>query len=183
MIAGLVLAAGAGKRFGKPKASVEISSERLVDRAVSQLINAGCDQVYVVLGAWIDEVSRAQVVINPDWETGMASSLRVGLKKVISDDEISTLLVTLVDLPGMSVAALKRVLETNEDLVVGVFEGKRGHPVKFAKKHFLPLMERLKGDEGARSYINSQGSVAFVELSDVADGHDLDTPEDLERFV
>jgi CTP:molybdopterin cytidylyltransferase MocA len=183
MIAGLVLAAGAGKRFGKPKASVEISSERLVDRAVSQLLESGCEQVFVVLGAWISAVPNATVLINENWKSGMASSLKVGLEKIISIDEISTVLITLVDLPGMNVAAFKRVLETKGDLVVGVFNSQRGHPVKFEKKHFSPLLNSLRGDEGARSYINSQNSVIPVELSDVADGHDLDTPEDLKRFL
>lgn len=183
MISGLVLAAGGGKRFGKPKASVEISGQRLIDRAVSQLLHAGCEPVYAVLGAWVDEVPNAKVLFNPKWETGMASSLKVGLEAIISNDEITSVVVTLVDLPGMSTEAIKRVLETPGDLVVGIFDGKRGHPVKFSKQHFLPLLDNLTGDSGAKSYIESQGSVVLVELSDLAQGDDLDKPSDLDKFL
>ncbi|MBB0994770.1 NTP transferase domain-containing protein, partial [Dietzia sp. SLG510A3-40A3] len=75
---GLVLAAGAGRRFGGPKALVDFRGVRLVDRAVGLLRAGGCDRVLVVSGAVELEVPGAEVVHNPDWDTGMGSSLRVG---------------------------------------------------------------------------------------------------------
>ena len=79
-VAGVLLAAGEGSRFGGPKAVAELDGERLVDRAVRVLRLGGCDPVVVVLGAAVVEVPGADlVVVNPDWATGMGSSLRAGL--------------------------------------------------------------------------------------------------------
>ena len=69
-LAGVVLAAGGGTRFGQPKAPVVVNGERLVDRAVRCLGEAGCDPVIVVLGAWIGPVPGAEVVVNDDWRSG-----------------------------------------------------------------------------------------------------------------
>ncbi len=83
--AGLLLAAGAGRRYGMPKALVTHAGRLLVERAMATLVEGGCDPVVVVLGAAADEVlARAQlsgaiVVVNPEWAGGMGSSLRAGL--------------------------------------------------------------------------------------------------------
>ena len=79
MQVGLILAAGSGSRMGRPKATLEIDGERLVDRAVSIFHEAGIKNVYVVLGAWQGFVPGATVVVNTNWETGMGSSLVAGL--------------------------------------------------------------------------------------------------------
>ena len=89
-VAGLVLAAGEGRRFGGPKAPVVIDGERLVDRAVRVLREGGCEPVYVVLGAWVGEVPGAIVVVNPDWAEGMGSSLRAGLGAMDADRVVVT---------------------------------------------------------------------------------------------
>lgn len=83
--AGLLLAAGAGRRYGMPKALVTDAGRLLVERALATLVEGGCDPVVVVLGAAADEVlaraelSGAIVVVNPEWAGGMGSSLRAGL--------------------------------------------------------------------------------------------------------
>ena len=77
---GLVLAAGAGRRLGGPKAPLVVDGERLVDRAVRVLREGGCDPVLVVLGAWVGDVPGAEVVVNADWASGLGSSLRAGLR-------------------------------------------------------------------------------------------------------
>ena len=74
MHVGIILAAGSGSRMGGPKATIEIAGQRLVDRAVSVFHDGGIKDVYVVLGAWQGDVPGAQVLINPDWQTGMGSS-------------------------------------------------------------------------------------------------------------
>ena len=81
-VAGLVLAAGEGRRFGGPKAVVELDGERLVDRAVRILTEGGCSPVVVVSGAVPLTVADVDVVPNPLWPSGMGSSLRVGLAAV-----------------------------------------------------------------------------------------------------
>jgi CTP:molybdopterin cytidylyltransferase MocA len=109
--AGLVLAAGEGRRFGGPKAPYVLDGVRLVDRSVALLRDAGCDPVLVVLGAWIGDVPDAVVVVNDDWPSGMGSSLRAGLAALSSYDEVDRVVVTLVDLPGLTVPAVTRLLE------------------------------------------------------------------------
>ena len=86
--AGLVLAAGEGKRFGGPKAPYVHNGQRLVDRAVQVLAEAGCDPVFVVLGAWLGEVPNATVLENQNWKSGMGSSLQVGLATLNGESEI-----------------------------------------------------------------------------------------------
>jgi CTP:molybdopterin cytidylyltransferase MocA len=108
--AGLVLAAGEGRRFGGPKAPYVLDGVRLVDRSVGLLREAGCHPVIVVLGAWVGEVPDAVVVVNDDWRSGMGSSLRAGLAALSSYDEVDCVVVTLVDLPGLTVPAVTRLL-------------------------------------------------------------------------
>lgn len=173
--AGLVLAAGAGTRYGEPKAPVVIDGERLVDRAVRNLQEAGCFPIAVVLGAWIGEVPGAVVIENPDWASGMGSSLREGLRWA-QDTATEAVVVTLVDLPGLTPQAISRIVEHPGDLVSATFDGQRGHPVKFGRKHWSALIESASGDAGAREYLRGREDLVLVEVSDVADGQDLDAP-------
>src|SRR3954454_17272575 len=113
-VAGLVLAAGGGRRYGMPKALVEYEGGLWVERAV-RTAAAVCDPVLVVLGARAVDVWRgadlsgATVLANADWESGMASSLRTGLDGLrgwptggLGGQEIDAVLVQLVDMPGMT---------------------------------------------------------------------------------
>ena len=103
-VAGLVLAAGEGRRFGGPKALVEIDGERLVDRAVRVLREAGLATAYVVQGAAPLTVPGAQVVDNAGWAEGLGSSLRAGLSALAPD--VSAVVVLVVDQPGLTAAAV-----------------------------------------------------------------------------
>ena len=96
--AGLVLAAGEGRRFGGPKAPAVIDGERLVDRAVRVMREGGCDPVVVVLGAWVGDVPGAHIVVNDAWSEGMGSSLRVGLAALDWLHENDKLSVWLVEI-------------------------------------------------------------------------------------
>jgi nicotine blue oxidoreductase len=176
--AGLVLAAGEGRRFGGPKAPVVFEGERLVDRAARCLRESGCDPVYVVLGAWLGDVPDAHVLVNPDWPTGMGSSLRVGLRELSTHDEIDDVVVTLVDLPGLTPAAVRRVIDAPGDLVVATYDGTRGHPVRFGRGHWAGITATLSGDAGARTYLRDRTDVTMVDVADVASGEDLDAPDD-----
>ena len=171
--AGLVLAAGGGRRFGGPKAPVVVDGERLVDRAVRVLREAGCDPVLVVLGAWVGEVG-ADVVLNPDWAEGMGSSLRVGLRELERGDA-DRVVVTLVDLPGLTAAAVGRLLVVDADLAAATYAGERGHPVLLGRGHWAGVAAAAVGDQGARTYLAAR-DVVLVEVGDVASGEDLDVP-------
>lgn len=172
--AGIVLAAGEGKRFGGPKAPYVHEGERLVDRAVRILREAGCDPVFVILGAWEGNVDNATVIVNHGWEEGMGSSLRIGLKWVNATTEAEYALITLVDLPGMTTSAMKRILDAPPGIAVGTFDGERGHPVRIPREHFRELIDTVAGDTGAKPFLEGREDISFVELSDVAEGQDLD---------
>jgi len=188
--AGLVLAAGEGRRFGGPKAPHVLDGERLVDRAVRLLREAGCDPVVVVLGAWVGDVPGAHVVVNDDWPTGMGSSLRRGLDHLAPDGlgaggedpthAVDRVLVTLVDLPGLTVEAVTRIAATPSDdprevLASATYDGVRGHPVLLGRTHWRGVATSAVGDRGARAYLAEQ-DVTLVELGDIATGEDLDAP-------
>ncbi len=172
-VAGIVLAAGSGTRFGEPKAPVVIDGERLVDHAVRVLRDAGCEPVVVVLGAWIGDVPNAIIAENADWAEGMGSSLRVGLKAVAPLD-VDAAVITLVDLPGLTSEAVARVAGADAELVAATYDGERGHPVKFGRGHWEAVSSVAVGDAGARTYLSGRGDLMLVEVGDVASGVDLD---------
>ena len=175
-VAGLVLAAGAGTRYGQPKAPVVLDGERMVDRAVRVLTEGGCDPVLVVLGAWVGHVDGADVVVNDAWPEGMGSSLRAGLQHLADTCAADAVLVTLVDLPGVTPAAVTRLVECPAALAVATYEGVRGHPVRLGRAHWAEAMAVAKGDEGARRLLGARDDVVLVEVGDVARGYDVDTP-------
>ncbi len=176
-VAGLVLAAGAGTRFGEPKAPVVVDGERLVDRSVRVLRAGGCDPVIVVLGAWVGEVPDATVVVNDAWSEGMGRSLRVGLEACARTDA-EAVVVTLVDLPGLTEEAVHRIAVADGSIVAAAYAGQRGHPVRFARALWPEVEASAEGDAGARAFLAGRTDLMLVEVGDVAAGTDLDTPPD-----
>ncbi len=181
-VAGLVLAAGGGLRMGTPKAQIEIDGERFVDRSVRILKEAGCEKVFVVLGPWVGDVSGAVIIENPTWQEGMGSSLLVGLSVLSKDVEISAMVLTLVDLPGLTAAGVAKIIDHPGDLVAATFNGEQGHPVKFGRNHWAALLESVGGDTGAKRYLIGRDGLALVEIGQICDGVDVDTLADLEKF-
>lgn len=179
MHVGLILAAGSGSRLGIPKASLEVGGQRLVDRAVNNFIEAGIDEIYVVLGAWNGPVQHAHIIFNENWPEGMGSSLRTGLEQISKIDSATDVIISLVDLAGMTAQAIRLVAQSPHEIVVGTFSGKPGHPVKFAKKYWKEVSSNAYGDIGARNFLKGRDDVHFVSLDGIAVGRDIDTPEDL----
>lgn len=175
-VAGLVLAAGAGTRYGQPKAPVVIEGERMVDHAVRVLREGGCEPVLVVLGAWVGAVDGADVIVNNQWPEGMGSSLRAGLTSLASLDGPDAALVTLVDLPGLTPEAVRRLVDCDADIAVACYDGERGHPVRFARQYWDEVIESAQGDEGARRMLRGRADVTLIEVGDVASGYDVDAP-------
>lgn len=174
--AGLVLAAGEGKRFGGPKAPYVYEGERLVDRAVQTLRTAGCNPVYVVLGAWSGQVDDAEVLMNTAWSEGMGSSLRYGLQRVQHEPDIDALVLLLVDQPGITSEGIDRLIKSGESLAQASYEGRPGHPVLIGRQHWQPLIDSVHGDVGARNYLKSSPERTFVEMANISDDTDMDTP-------
>jgi nicotine blue oxidoreductase len=185
LTAGLLLAAGGGRRYGMPKALVDRDGRLLVEHALATLRDAGCDPIVVVLGA-ADETVReradltgAIVVTNPDWALGMGSSLRAGLK-ALTGTPAQAAAVLLVDTPGITAEAVRRVRTDAEPdaLVVATYHGERGHPVLLGRDHWAGVAELANGDIGARPYLQEhRDQVRTVACEDIADGIDLDLPK------
>lgn len=182
----MVLAAGAGRRFGGPKALAEHDGRLLVDRAVGVLREGGCSPIVVVLGAAADTVREraslagATVVVNAGWAEGMGSSLRAGLAALV-DTAATAALVLLVDLPGITPAAVARVAaaaDGPDTLAAATYRGRRGHPVLLGRSHWSGVAELAVGDTGAKPYLAGH-DVTPVACDDVADGGDADTPAEL----
>ena len=183
-VAGLVLAAGEGSRFGGPKALVELHGERLVDRAVRVLREGGCEPVYVVSGAATVAVTGATTVVNDDWETGMASSLRAGIAAL--PESADAVVISLVDQPGIGadvVTRLVRRLQEGSQLVVAAYDGRPRNPVGLARPLWAAASASAVGDEGLRFFIREHpDEVDAVECADIADPADIDTPADLDAI-
>ena len=173
-MAGVVLAAGAGTRFGMPK--VLAAQGDWLRRAVVALDEGGCGDVVVVLGAAVVEVPRpARAVVAREWSTGMSASLRVGLAAV-GDAELVVL--HLVDTPDVGPDVVARVLAAARPsgLARATYDGRPGHPVVIAQRHCTALLATLGADEGARGFLAARDDVVSVECGDLATGVDVDEP-------
>jgi CTP:molybdopterin cytidylyltransferase MocA len=176
-LTGLVLAAGAGTRAGGPKALLRMpDGTPWLEFSVTALLEGGCTRVIVVLGAHarlarplVPVDYRVSVVVAERWDEGMSASLEAGL--AAADGE--AVVVTLVDLPGLPASVVQRVISAQGELRQATFEGRPGHPVYIAARHWGPAAATLSGDRGARGYLVAH-SVEEVECSDLWDGHDLD---------
>lgn len=173
---GVVLAAGAGTRYGMPK--VLADDGNWLRCAVFALRDGGCDDVVVVLGAAVVDVpAPARPVLADDWKEGMSASLRAGISALESEPADHAVLMT-VDTPDIGAAVVQRVLSAARSAPSGIARagyGRRpGHPVVIARAHWPELIASLHGDEGARSFLASRTDVAWVDCVDLATGADID---------
>lgn len=176
---GLLLAAGAGSRMGTPKALVD---DWLV-RAVRTLVEGGCAQVTVVLGARAEEAlplldgTGATAVVAADWADGMSASLRAGLAATEGTDADAVVL-SLVDLPDVGPDVVRRLLDpppAASTLRRASYAGVPGHPVVLGRDHWAGVAAETGGDRGARGYLATR-DVEVVECGDLASGRDVDVP-------
>ena len=175
--AGLVLAAGEGRRFGGPKQLALVGGRPLVEHAVAAVAEV-LDRVVVVLGARADEVRRgadltgAEVVVCADWAEGLGASVRCGVAALAGADRV---LVAVADQPGLTPAAVRAVL-ARPGSARAVYDGRPGHPVVLGPE-LLARARDLRGDVGFRDLLSS---VPAVECGQLGDWRDIDTREDLE---
>jgi CTP:molybdopterin cytidylyltransferase MocA len=184
VIAGVVLAGGAGTRFGEHvKQLAPLAGRPLLEHALAAASVAPLHRVIVVLGAHADRISEqvdlhgAEPVICERWREGMAASLRVGLNAV---PDAEAVVILLGDQPLITAAAIERVLAARDRAVPAVratYGGHPGHPVLLERELF-PRLLQLGGDAGARNVLD-EVAVREVACDDVADPTDIDTPEDL----
>jgi CTP:molybdopterin cytidylyltransferase MocA len=197
-VAGLLLAAGAGRRMGGPKALLrDARGVPYLDRSAGLLLEAGCASVTVVLGAAGDDAARlldeagwtgdpqVHLVHAADWADGMGASLRAGLAGLRERGGSDAALVCLVDLPDVDASVVRRVLGAGRGLgdrrgalVRATYGGRPGHPVLLGRDHWAGVLETARGDRGAREYLAAHPP-APCECGDLATGRDVDRPEDL----
>lgn len=182
-VTGVLLAAGAGSRMGRPKALVHDERGSWLVRAVGVLRDGGCDDVLVVLGAAAEEARAlvpdgVRVVVAEDWATGMAASLRAGLRAA---GEADAALVSLVDLPDLVPGVVARVRAAAAGpgaLARASYGGEPGHPVLLGRDHWPGVLDLARGDRGARDFL-AGSDVVLVECDDLAGGQDVDSAEGL----
>lgn len=178
--AGLLLAAGAGTRFGRPKALVAFRGRSLVERGVDLLRAAGCDPVLVVVGAQADRVAALVpgTVVAPEWESGMGASLRTGLASLPAS--VESVVVALVDQPLVTVEAVRRLMAADGPAAVATYAGKARNPVVLHRSTWAEVAELAVGDTGARPWLRAHPAlVTEVPCDDVGSPFDIDTPADL----
>jgi CTP:molybdopterin cytidylyltransferase MocA len=175
--AGVLLAAGAGTRYGMPK--VLAAEGKWLRSALAALRDGGCDDVVVVLGAAVVDVpAPARRIVADDWADGLAASLRAGIASIAPSRAEFAVLHT-VDTPDIGADVVRRVLATarsaSQGIARAVYRGRPGHPVVIARKHWDELVAEARGDEGGRAFLRRYADhVVAVECSDLASGVDND---------
>jgi CTP:molybdopterin cytidylyltransferase MocA len=186
VIAGLLLAAGAGTRFGRPKQLAQLDGRPLLEHAIRAMAASPVDRVVVVLGASADEVmagvdaNGAEFIVCGRWDEGQSASLACGLA-VVSDAE--AVVITLGDQPRMSPEAIARVIAAREDGIDAVratYGEEPGHPVLLEQRVF-DRMRDVSGDHGARNLLLSVHT-REVPCDDLGGGEDVDTPAQLDAL-
>jgi CTP:molybdopterin cytidylyltransferase MocA len=180
-VVGLLLAAGAGTRMGRPKALVrDPDGTSWLLRSIGVLRDGGCGEVIVVIGADADMARElllgkpVAVVEAVDWAEGMGASLRAGLRS-LGGSLATAACVHLVDLPDVGPEAVARVRATAapDALARATYAGRPGHPVLLGRDHWAAVADSVHGDRGARAYLEAHG-VHDIDCSDLATGRDVD---------
>lgn len=187
----VLLAAGAGTRLGLgTKALLPFRNRTLVEVLADVLLDGGCREVVVVLGAEAPRVtgtadlSRHKVVRNPEWASGMGQSFQLGVAAAAPDDHV---MIALVDQPGLSRRCVSRLLEAHRPgrATAAAYRGPdgrttRGHPLLLDATLRAAAVEAATGDAGARLFLQANPELAdLVDCSDLSGGEDLDTPDQL----
>jgi CTP:molybdopterin cytidylyltransferase MocA len=190
-VSAILLAAGAGSRFGGRKLLAPYRGRPLIEAALSNLADAPVDETLVVVGSDAEELREAcepydgvGIVENPDWVEGMSTSVRAGLRAL--GPEAQAAIVLLADQPLVEAGAVKRLIEALEGgarVAVATYGGRPRNPVLFSREVWPLLSAELSGDEGARPFLRRHPElVVRVPCDGVGDPADVDTAEDLQRL-
>jgi nicotine blue oxidoreductase len=189
----VLLAAGEGSRFGRPKALVELDGQTLAERGITLLRAGGTDPVLIVTGAAQVDLRpehQARTVYNGEWRTGMGSSLRAALRALTeleAGQEIGAVVVALADQPLVGAEAVGRLIaayQAGAAVAVAAYGGKPRNPVLLAREHWPEVIAAASGDQGARAFLRARPElVTLVECGDTGRPDDIDTPADLEHIA
>jgi len=191
----VLLAAGEGSRFGRPKALVELDGQTLAERGVTMLRAGGADPVLLVTGAAPVELAperQVRTVHNGEWRTGMGSSLRAALRALAPPDapdpapEVGAVVVALADQPLVGAEAVTRLIaayRAGASVAVAAYAGRPRNPVLLAREHWPEVIAAAAGDRGARAFLRARPDlVTLVECGDTGRPDDIDTPADLDAI-
>jgi molybdenum cofactor cytidylyltransferase len=188
VIAGVVLAAGSGSRFGGAKQLAELDSRPLLEHALRAVEAVpAIERIVVVLGARAEEIragvdfGATEVVVCEDWERGQSASLRRGIAAVAGDAQAAV--ITLGDMPRVTAQVIARFADLAAEhgalaRARAVYGGRPGHPVVLGRAYFDAVAE-IEGDIGARDLLRRIG-VRRIECAHLCSAIDVDTPADLE---
>jgi molybdenum cofactor cytidylyltransferase len=190
-ISGLILGAGASQRFGPPKQLLPFRGTTMLGWVVEQAQRAaGLDEVVVVLGRAADQVleqvplGTARVVENPVFGEGCSSSYRAGLGALNS--ETAAVMIILGDLPGVTPEIINRLAEAWREQEVPIalcsYEGRKGHPMIFARAMFPQLLE-LHGDKAAWKLVDANSALVQEVHFTLPYPDDINTREDFEQLI
>ena len=198
-VAGVLLAAGEGSRFGRPKALVELDGQTLAARGVNVLRTGGADPVLVVTGAAQVNLDGVHTVYNEQWRTGMGSSLRAALRALTDAEgagdrpaataavDVGAVVVALADQPLVGTDAVARLIAAyrgGASVAVAGYDGKPRNPVLLAREHWPEVIAAATGDQGARAFLRARPElVTLVECGDTGSPDDIDTAADLDRVA
>lgn len=190
-IGGLLLAAGGSSRMGRPKQFLEFEGETLLRRTAKAMAQSVCDPVVAVLGGE-NEIAEGELAeinvescLNPHWRSGMSSSIKAGLAKLLAiESELDAVVITLCDQPFVDVRTIDRLVETfansGTQMVAAKYDGVAGVPALFSRVMFDAL-SRLEGDKGARDLLRDpEASIATIQIEEAA--IDIDTLDDIGRL-
>jgi CTP:molybdopterin cytidylyltransferase MocA len=189
-VSAILLAAGAGSRFGGGKLLARFGGRTLIETALLGLRGSPVDEIIVMVGKDAKELRQAcapynvRMVENPNWAEGMSTSVRMGLRSCAP--EARAVVVSLADQPLVGAEAVERLIEAFEggaEVAVATYSGKLRNPALFAREVWPLLLRELSGDEGARVALKHHPElITEVPCDDVADPTDVDTVEDLRRL-
>jgi molybdenum cofactor cytidylyltransferase len=195
VIPAIVLAAGRSSRMGRPKATLALdASDTFLTRIVRTFLDAGVDDVIAVVGHDADTIVRsfvesglpARFVVNREYDRGQLSSLVAGLG-VVDRPGVTAVLVTLVDVPLVSVATVRAVIEcyrrTQAPVVRPTSGARHGHPLLIARSLFDAL-RAADPSAGAKPLVRAHASPAGdLEIADEGSFTDIDTEEEYRRTI
>ncbi|MFZ0392229.1 MAG: nucleotidyltransferase family protein [Terracidiphilus sp.] len=188
----IILAAGASRRLGRPKQLLDLDGETLLARTIRVARESGADPVLVVLGADAHLISASVpmneviTVLNPEWQEGMASSVRAGVRSLLSCvPDASGAILLVCDQPRLSAAHIRALIESfrqssESAAVASTYSGTRGIPAIFPRLLFLRLLA-LTGDKGARNIL-ADPQCPIVEAPFAGGEIDIDSPADIDRL-
>lgn len=197
LVAGIVLAGGASRRMGTPKAGLVHEGRTFLAHVVGKLRGAGIDDLIVVSGSAHDAVlaalpsgDAARVLRNPDPDRGQLSSLKLALAELRTRERPrpEAAIVALVDHPTVQATTVERLVDAwsearDVEIVVPTFAGRRGHPVLFAGGVWDELLA-TPDELGARAVVHADAArVLEVPVDDAGVHIDVDTPEDFRRLT